>query len=161
MKATLSEYFDGGSPPKVSDLQRYAGAQGWTKEQTPTGPENCVDDNGIVRMTLKQGSARTPGSENPHVDLQNQDGVRTDPSGNPVTRKSPGQPHTDHLGSVSKKNYPDFTDLAQVCLEDSYVLAINEHPEAVSFTLDLVLTPGHSCYHAPHPTSSTATPTPP
>ncbi|WP_432850487.1 hypothetical protein ACQPXB_08050 [Amycolatopsis sp. CA-161197] len=49
------------------------------------------------------------------------------------------------------KNYTDFTDLAEVYLEDSYVLAINERPDSVSFTLDLVLTPGHPRYHAPPP----------
>ena len=49
------------------------------------------------------------------------------------------------------KNYTDFANLAQVYLEDSYVLAINERPDAVAFTLDLVLTPGHARYHAPPP----------
>ena len=44
-------------------------------------------------MTLKQGSARTPGSEHPHVELRNADGVRIDPHGNPVNRKSPAN-HT-------------------------------------------------------------------
>ncbi|WP_181775433.1 putative T7SS-secreted protein [Amycolatopsis pittospori] len=94
VKAQLSEYFDpNGAPPKASDLARYADAQGWQKQQTPTGPAKYVDDSGIVRMTIKEGSGRTPGSENPHVELRNEDGVRTDPHGNPVSRKSPGN-HT-------------------------------------------------------------------
>ncbi|MFI5605673.1 hypothetical protein [Amycolatopsis sp. NPDC051903] len=49
------------------------------------------------------------------------------------------------------KRYTDIANLAQVYLEDSYVLAINERPDALSFTLDLVLTPGHPRYHAPPP----------
>ncbi|MEV0065658.1 hypothetical protein [Amycolatopsis sp. NPDC050768] len=49
------------------------------------------------------------------------------------------------------KNYTDIANLAQVYLEDSYVLAITERPDAVSFTLDLVLTPGHPRYHDPAP----------
>ncbi|MBE1502250.1 hypothetical protein H4696_009350 [Amycolatopsis lexingtonensis] len=94
VKAKLSEYFDpGGSPPKATELGRFAEEQGWTKQQTPNGPPKYVDDNGVVRMTLKQGSSRAPGSENPHVELRNADGVRVDPEGNPVNRKSPGN-HT-------------------------------------------------------------------
>ncbi|WIX80299.1 hypothetical protein QRX50_05815 [Amycolatopsis carbonis] len=93
VKVTLSEYFDGGSPPKVSE---------------PTRP-----------------------------------GTRQ--------AEEPWQPHTDDLGPVGVKNYTDIANLAQVHLEDSYVLALNERPDAVSFTLDLVLTPGHPRYHAPPP----------
>lgn len=44
-------------------------------------------------MTIKQGSARTPGSENPHVELRNEQGQRIDSQGNPITRRSPGN-HT-------------------------------------------------------------------
>lgn len=93
VKAALHEYFDQGTPPKASDLARYAESKGWTKQQTPNGPPKYVDDNGIVRMTIKEGSGRAPGSENPHVELRNEDGVRIDPQGNPVTRKSLGN-HT-------------------------------------------------------------------
>jgi hypothetical protein len=56
-----------------------------------------VDDRGVVRMTLKRGSPRTPGSEHPHVELRNADGVRIDPFGNPVDRKSPAN-HTPNDG---------------------------------------------------------------
>jgi len=44
-------------------------------------------------MTLKRGSARTPVSDHPHVELRNADDVRIDPQGNQVTRKSPAN-HT-------------------------------------------------------------------
>ncbi|MEV4596211.1 hypothetical protein AB0K15_02270 [Amycolatopsis sp. NPDC049253] len=57
------------------------------------------------------------------------------------------------------KNYIDFANLAQVYLEDSYVLAINERPDAVAFTLDLVLTQGTPATTRRRLTSSTATPT--
>lgn len=47
------------------------------------------------------------------------------------------------------KNYTDFANLAHVYLEDSYVLAIDETPDSLSFKLDLVLTPSHPRYHEP------------
>ncbi|GAA5151967.1 putative T7SS-secreted protein [Amycolatopsis dongchuanensis] len=89
----LAEQFKEGTPPKASDLERYAESQGWTRTQTPNGPPKYVDENGIPRMTIKQGSSRTPGSENPHVELRNEHGQRIDPQGNPVNRRSPGN-HT-------------------------------------------------------------------
>ncbi|GAA5151963.1 hypothetical protein [Amycolatopsis dongchuanensis] len=49
------------------------------------------------------------------------------------------------------KNYPEFPDLTDVYLEDSYVLGISETPGTVVFSLDLVLTPGHPRYQAPPP----------
>ncbi|MEU5257346.1 hypothetical protein [Amycolatopsis sp. NPDC021455] len=48
-------------------------------------------------------------------------------------------------------NYTDFPDLANVYLEDSFVLAIDETPTALSFRLEAVLTPAHPRYHAPRP----------
>jgi hypothetical protein len=88
----LSELFNGRTP-KASELEEYATSQGWTKTQTPGGPPKYVDENGIVRMTIKEGSPRTPGSEMPHVELRDGTGQRIDPNGNPVTRRSPGN-HT-------------------------------------------------------------------
>lgn len=82
-----------GRTPKASELEEYANSQGWTKTQTPGGPPKYVDENGIVRMTLKEGSPRTPGSEGPHVELRDATGQRIDPNGNPVTRRSEGN-HT-------------------------------------------------------------------
>jgi hypothetical protein len=49
------------------------------------------------------------------------------------------------------KNYTDCAELANVYLEDSFVLAIDETPSALSFKLDVVLTPGHPLYHGPRP----------
>lgn len=56
---------------------------------TPTSVIKYTDDNGVTRMTIKEGSPRTPGSEHPHVEIRNPEGERTDPFGNSVTRKSP------------------------------------------------------------------------
>jgi PPE-repeat protein len=65
----LSDLFHGRTP-KASELEEYALSQGWTKTQTPGGPPKYVVENGIVRMTIKEGSPRTPGSETPHVELR-------------------------------------------------------------------------------------------
>jgi hypothetical protein len=89
---TLDELFKGRTP-KASELDEFATSQGWTKTQTPGGPPKYVDENGIVRMTIKEGSDRAPGSDMPHVELRDGTGQRIDPSGNPVTRRSPGN-HT-------------------------------------------------------------------
>lgn len=89
---SLVELFLNG-PPKASDLEKYAQEQGWTRSKTPDGPIKYTDGNGIVRLTIKKGSPRAPGSGNPHVEIRNSDGGRTDPYGNPVTRKSTGN-HT-------------------------------------------------------------------
>lgn len=89
----------GGSPlqsggvAKASDVARWAEGQGWTRSRTPTGPVKYVDENGIPRVTIKQGSPRTPGSEQPHVELRDATGQRVDPWGNPVVRRSPAN-HT-------------------------------------------------------------------
>ncbi|WP_280406268.1 hypothetical protein [Nocardia brasiliensis] len=75
--------------PKASELEEFAKRQGWTKSQTENGPMKYTDENGIVRMTIKKGSDRAPGSGDPHVEIRDATGQRTDPYGNPVTRKSP------------------------------------------------------------------------
>lgn len=93
VKADVGDYFAGGETPTASDLEKYAEAQGWTKTQTENGPPKYVDENGVARMTLKEGSPRAPGSGAPHVELKDENGQRVDPNGNPVTRKSPGN-HT-------------------------------------------------------------------
>lgn len=49
------------------------------------------------------------------------------------------------------KNYTDFAGLADVYLEDSYVLGIAETPDSLSFELELVLTRSHPRYHEPRP----------
>lgn len=90
---TETELDNAGAKPLASKLERYAQAQGWTKVQTPQGPPKYVDENGTVRMTIKKGSPRTPGSGSPHVEIRDKNGQRIDPGGNPVNRKSPGN-HT-------------------------------------------------------------------
>lgn len=92
INSSEAKLFENG-PPKGSDLEKYAQDQGWARSQTPNGPVKYTDENGVVRMTIKQGSPRAPDSENPHVELRNEDGTRVDPYGNPVTRKSPAN-HT-------------------------------------------------------------------
>lgn len=93
VKPTIHDYFKTGTSPKASDLQRYAEAQGWTKTQSPNGPPKYVDENGVTRMTLKEGSPRAPGSAHPHVELRDVNGQRIDSQGNPVTRRDPAN-HT-------------------------------------------------------------------
>ena len=89
----LAKLFGNGSKPNASDLKKYAENQGWTYSRTENGPIKYTDENGVVRITIKQGSPRSPGSSNPHVELRNSSGQRIDPQGNPVTRKSTGN-HT-------------------------------------------------------------------
>lgn len=48
-------------------------------------------------------------------------------------------------------DYGKFPGLAGVYLEDSYVLAIAESADRLSFRLDAVLTPDSPAYHAPRP----------
>lgn len=82
-----------GGQRTASGIAKWAREQGWTETQTENGPPKFVDENGIVRVTLKQGSSRAPGSGMPHVEIRNAQGERIDPNGNLVTRKSPGN-HT-------------------------------------------------------------------
>jgi hypothetical protein len=85
----LSDFFKAGRTAKASELAEWARAQGWTVRQTPTGPLKFVDEKGVVRVTLKSGSSRAPGSNFPHAEFRNAAGQRVNPSGNPVTRTSP------------------------------------------------------------------------
>jgi hypothetical protein len=75
--------------PKASEVEKWAQKQGWTRSQTENGPIKYTDNNGVVRMTIKKGSDRAPGSSDPHVEIRDPSGQRIDPYGNPVTRKSP------------------------------------------------------------------------
>lgn len=89
----LNDMFSGGKTPTAKDLKNFADSQGFTPKQTPGGPLKFVDQNGIVRITIKQGSSRAPGSNFPHAEFRNSAGQRIDPFGNLVTRRSPGN-HT-------------------------------------------------------------------
>jgi RHS repeat-associated protein len=81
--------FDGNNTPKASEVSKWAEGQGWTKVSSETGPTKYVDQNGVVRVTIKKGSSRTPGSEGPHVEVRNSSGKRIDPrTGKEVTRRS-------------------------------------------------------------------------
>jgi RHS repeat-associated protein len=86
---SLGDLYAGGRVATEAELRAYAESQGWTLEQTATGPAKYVDENGIPRLTIKSGSSRTPGSEDPHIEVRNETGQRTDPFGNPVNRRSP------------------------------------------------------------------------
>lgn len=85
--------FSPGKLAKASEIANWADSQGWIKSQTPNGPIKYTDQNGVVRVTIKKGSPRAPGSSGPHVELRDATGQRVDPQGNPVTRKSLGN-HT-------------------------------------------------------------------
>lgn len=91
--AGTGDPFASGTTPKASEIENWAQEQGWTRSQTENGPIKYTDENGVVRATIKRGSPRTPGSENPHVELRNAQGERVDTQGNPVTRRSTGN-HT-------------------------------------------------------------------
>ena len=80
----------GGEVPKASDFKLWAESKGWQPTQTASSPLKYVDENGVARLTLKQGSSRTPGSNYPHFELRMADRQRIDIWGNHVTRTSPG-----------------------------------------------------------------------
>lgn len=82
-----------GGRGTASGLVDLAESQGWKAVQSSGGPLKYFDSNGIERLVIKRGSARTPGSDFPHVAIRNASGQRVDPYGNLVTRKSPGN-HT-------------------------------------------------------------------
>jgi len=78
-----------GINPKASDFQVWAESQqGWHPTQTPNGPLKYFDKNRVARLTLKQGSPRTPGSNDPNVELKNANNIRIDLQGKPVNQKS-------------------------------------------------------------------------
>lgn len=62
--------------------------------QSSGGPLKYIDESGVIRMTIKQGSQRAAGSGFPHVELRNAFGKRIDAFGNEVTRKGLGN-HTE------------------------------------------------------------------
>jgi len=85
----VDKLFKAGRTPTASELKKFAEQQGWKPSQTENGPLKYFDENGVNRLTIKQGSSRAPGSANAHVELRNASGQRVDPTGNPVTRRSP------------------------------------------------------------------------
>ena len=84
--------YEGLGPPEVpraSEVAEWAEQQGWTKSQNPNGPIKYTDENGVVRVTIKKGSPRTPGSEHPHMEFRDATGQRVDAYGNSILRKDP------------------------------------------------------------------------
>ncbi|MBO9532555.1 MAG: RHS repeat-associated core domain-containing protein [Solirubrobacteraceae bacterium] len=76
------------------EIDDFASRSGLTRSQSANGPIKYTDENGVTRVTIKQGSSRAPGSGDPHVELRNSSGQRVDSYGNPVTRRSPGNHQT-------------------------------------------------------------------
>ncbi|GGF99498.1 hypothetical protein GCM10007304_11710 [Rhodococcoides trifolii] len=89
----LSELFENGVAPRASELENLARGEGWTRMQSPGDPIKFVDENGVVRVTIKRGSDRAPGSADPHVEIR-------DASVNEPTRSGipshAGAPTTTH-----------------------------------------------------------------
>lgn len=52
---------------------------------------------------------------------------------------------------MNRQSYHELPGFEQVYLEDSYVLAVMEHPACLEFSLDLVLTEQHPAYAPPGP----------
>ncbi|WP_243425595.1 RHS repeat-associated core domain-containing protein [Clostridium paridis] len=86
--------------PTASQLREHAKSKGWKKEKSETGPEKWIDENDVPRITIKKGSPRTKGSENPHVEIRDPNGQRTDRFGNPVSKRSP-ENHTPIKWDIS------------------------------------------------------------
>jgi hypothetical protein len=85
---TGTDPFYGNKAPFAGEIESWAKKNGWKRTQTEGGPIKYIDENGIPRVTIKRGSPRTPGSENPHVELRNSKGKRVDPQGKEVNRRS-------------------------------------------------------------------------
>ena len=73
---------------KASDLAAEAEAAGYVRSQTANGPVKYTDENGVVRLTLKRGSDRTPGSATPHAEFRNRADDRVDQYGSPTQKRS-------------------------------------------------------------------------
>ncbi|WP_143181465.1 hypothetical protein [Pseudovibrio exalbescens] len=94
-KGGVGDFFSGGRTPRASDLSSWAESQGWTASQTANGPLKYTDSSGVVRLTIKGGSDRAPGSAGPHIEVRDATGQRINPrTGEPVTRRSPDN-HTE------------------------------------------------------------------
>ena len=98
---SIRSFFQNGREAKASELIELAEKLGWEKIKNPDGPIKYVDENGIVRMTIKKGSERTPGRIFPHVEIRNSQGHRTGVFGNETTMPSPGN-HIEKLYDIDK-----------------------------------------------------------
>ncbi len=86
----LTELFESGKVAKATEIESWAAQSGWQRIKKPTGPIKYFDDAGVERVTIKRGSPRTPGSQDPHISLRNSNDELIDPWGNKVGRESPG-----------------------------------------------------------------------
>lgn len=121
----------------------------WTRSQSATGLVKFTDKTGVERLTIIQGSARTPGSEGPHVEIRNSDGTRIDPFGNLVTRK-PRKSHAHRVGLVNiMSDYWEIPGFEGLYLEDSWVLSVVAQPGVLELVVDLVLHESHPSYRPP------------
>ncbi len=83
--------FRDGHTPSASELEAWAQRQGWTKVEKPGAPIIYRDQNGNTRLKIKHGTARTPGSEQPHAEVFDETGGRIDPrTGERTGKKQPG-----------------------------------------------------------------------
>ncbi|MCH2160087.1 MAG: RHS domain-containing protein [Oleiphilaceae bacterium] len=89
LKKKVDDLYKSISPPKASDLVKYAEKQGWMRSQKPTGPIKYKDENGRARLTIKKGSGRAPGSNLPHAEFKNANGLRTNAAGKAINRRDP------------------------------------------------------------------------
>lgn len=78
---------------KATDIAAKSREVGFKELPAGSGPQTFVDEAGTKRVTIKSGSARTPGSENPHVSLRRSNGDFVSPAGEKVSRSSAGN-HT-------------------------------------------------------------------
>ena len=99
-----------------------------------------------VRIRTRKGVAESK--------VQSCCGLKKAPVSHEVSNARP----TDCARLVIDDPLNELSGLADVYLEDSYVLGITESSEKVVFHLDAVLTPDHPAYHPhPAPASNTAT----
>lgn len=67
----IDQLFQNGNTPNASTIRDLAESQGWTRVQNPNGSAKYADENGVIRIMIKGGSQRAPGSASPHVELRN------------------------------------------------------------------------------------------
>jgi RHS repeat-associated protein len=93
--SSLTSMFNRGENVKATELIKFAEQEGWIRKQNENGPIKFIDENGVARLTIKEGSTRAPGSSSPHVEVRDANGKRIDPTtGQNTTRKGGGN-HTE------------------------------------------------------------------
>jgi hypothetical protein len=152
---SISKLFEGGRVPTASELEEVGQERGWTRSQTTDGPIKYTDERGINRLTIKKGSARTPGSENPHVEVRSPQGERYDPvtGERKGSQKESRKPSPNYLGSVTNMtsmiSYQEWPGFEDIYLEDSFVETIEFKRGTLAFRMDMVLCESHPSYIPP------------